>query len=222
MLNSKRLLLAITGLILITIFVMFSPSIDQYFASMAYDPSTRVFYGERASWCRVIYYLVPVITVGIILLPIAYFLKSRKNPSAKKNVINFALVVYLALSIGPGIVVNVIFKEHWGRPRPYQVLRDGKSYSPFWQPHFNNKKDNSFPGGHASMGFFMGIPFFALNRRKQAVVVSLLGGTIVGLVRILQGGHYFSDVVFSGIFVWGISLIVVSCISKNKRKLGCE
>ncbi len=106
-------------------------------------------------------------------------------------------------------MVNVAFKEHWGRARPYQVLRDGKQYSPFWQPQFSEKDNNSFPGGHASIGFFLGIPFLAIGRRKVAVIFSLMGGALVGSVRILQGGHYFSDVIFSGIFVWLTAVLVI-------------
>lgn len=203
--NKKWLLIAIVA----AIFVAFSPELDQYIAALSYTETTRMFYGEQALWCKVIYYSVPVITVALVLTPLVWLFISRHDSQKCKIIVKFGLMTYLALSLGPGLVVNVMFKDHWGRPRPYQVLRDGKKYSPFWQPHFSEKKDNSFPGGHASIGFFLGIPFLALGRKKAAITFSLIGGMIVGTVRILQGGHYLSDVLFAGIFVWVVAKVVV-------------
>lgn len=203
----------------LVIFIIFSPNIDQYLALASYTESTKTFYGERALWCKIIYHAVPVITATLILMPLIWFIIQRHNIQMRKSIIRFGLIVYLALSFGPGVLVNVVFKDHWGRPRPYQVLRDGKEYSPFWQPHFSSHKDNSFPGGHASIGFFLGVPFLALGRRKTAVTVSLISGVVVGGVRILQGGHYFSDVVFSGIFVWLTATFVIYGISKLYGKV---
>ncbi|MCC2624501.1 MAG: hypothetical protein K0R14_374 [Burkholderiales bacterium] len=205
--NKKWLLLVV--IIAASLFIIVSPTIDQYIALSAYTPATRTFYGERALWCKIVYYFVPFITVALIVIPFIWLFMVRHDSKKYKEVIKFSQITYLALILGPGLVVNVIFKEHWGRPRPYQVLRDGKQYAPFWQPHFPEKDNNSFPGGHASIGFFLGIPWLALRRRKMAVTFSLLGGTLIGSVRILQGGHYFSDVIFSGIFVWLIAMLVI-------------
>ena len=54
----------------------------------------------------------------------------------------------------------------------------------------------------------------ALRRRKQALLVSLIGGGLVGLVRVLQGGHYVSDVVASGIIVWTCAELVLYLYNK--------
>jgi lipid A 4'-phosphatase len=209
--NKKWLLLAMLAII---IFIILLPKIDQYLASLSYTPATRTFYGERALWCKVVYYFIPVIVVSLILMPLIWLFMVRNDSEKYKTVVKFSQIVYLALILGPGLVVNVVFKEHWGRPRPYQVLRDGKQYAPFWQPHFSDKENNSFPGGHASIGFFLGIPLLALRRKKLAVIFSLLGGALVGSVRILQGGHYFSDVIFSGIFVWLTGMLVIYTLER--------
>ncbi|HLX53686.1 MAG TPA: phosphatase PAP2 family protein [Aquella sp.] len=203
--NKKWLLLVIA----LSIFLVFSPEIDQYIAALSYTETTKTFYGESAPWCQIIYYSVPVITAALVLAPLIWLFKARRDSQKCKAIIRFGLMTYLALILGPGLVVNVIFKDNWGRPRPYQVLRDGKQYSPFWQPHFTEKENNSFPGGHASIGFFLGIPFLALGRKKTAIILSLIGGTVVGTVRILQGGHYLSDVVFAGIFVWLTAIFII-------------
>lgn len=199
----------------IAIIVIFSPGVDQYIAAASYNSASRTFYGESALWCQNIYALVPIITATIVLIPLVWLLLAHKK---HKIIIRFGLTIYLALILGPGLIVNVIFKDHWGRPRPYQVLRDGKQYSPLWSPHFSEKKDNSFPGGHAAIGFFMGIPFLVLGRKLAAVMLSLIGGVSVGIVRILQGGHYLSDILFSGIFVWLSAGIVIYLVSNWYKK----
>jgi lipid A 4'-phosphatase len=208
--NNKWLLFVVA----ITIFVVFSPEIDQYIAALSYTENSKTFYGEMALWCKIIYYSVPVITVALILPPLIWLFKVRHNSAKYRAMVKAGLITYLALILGPGLVVNVIFKDHWGRPRPYQVLRDGQQYAPFWQPHFTKKENNSFPGGHASIGFFLGVPFLALGRKKTAIVLSLIGGTIVGTVRILQGGHYLSDILFAGVFVWLTAILVEYSLSK--------
>jgi len=208
-LNKKWLLLVA----LLSIFLVFSPEIDQYIAALSYTETTRTFYGEHSLWCQIIYYSVPLITVALILAPLVWLFKVRHDNQKRRAIIRFGLMTYLALILGPGLVVNVIFKDHWGRPRPYQVLRDGKQYAPFWQPHFTEKENNSFPGGHASVGFFLGIPFLALRRKKTAIILSLIGGAVVGTVRILQGGHYLSDIVFAGIFVWLTAILAIYIVS---------
>jgi lipid A 4'-phosphatase len=195
--------------ILAVIFIIFSSGIDQFIARACYTESIKLFYGEQALWCKIIYYSVPFITIGLVLTPLIWLFMERNNSRKCKIITKFGIMTYLALILGPGLVVNVIFKDHWGRPRPYQVLRDGKQYTPFWHPHFSENKDNSFPGGHASIGFFLGIPFLVLGRRKTAIILSLTGGVLIGTVRVLQGGHYVSDIFFSGIFVWVIALIVI-------------
>ncbi len=155
-----------------------------------------------------------VITVLLVLIPLIWLFIARHDSQKYKTVIRFGIMTYLALILGPGLIVNVIFKDHWGRPRPYQVLRDGKEFLPFWQPNFSAPKDNSFPSGHTAIGFFIGVPFLFLRKRKTAVALSLIGGTIVGTVRILQGGHYPSDVIFAGLFVWLIAIVVVYIVPR--------
>ena len=157
--------------------------------------------------------MVPIVTIITILLPIWYLIqyKSTFNPQVTKKAMS---IILLSLLLGPGLLVNYVFKNHWGRPRPYQVIRDGKEFSPVWKHNFSQPKDNSFPSGHASIGFFLGVPFLAFGYRKRGILISFIGGSLVGLVRILQGGHYLSDIVFCGILVWIVSEAATYLVNK--------
>lgn len=208
-------------LIIITIgLLVFSPILDTIIANAVYYPQTHQFMGEISTTCEVIYYLVPVITVLLIIIPFVVLWLSyyRKIKLTQAKARRFAVITLLSLAIGSGLLVNMVFKENWGRARPYQVLRDHEQYSKFWQPHSNRPLDNSFPSGHASIGFFLGVPLLALGYRKRALVVSIAGGAIIGGVRILQGGHYLSDVICAGIIVYLSTQLVVFIVNKYDPK----
>jgi lipid A 4'-phosphatase len=210
----KPLLLFINIILIMLILVVGFVHLDEYIAHLPYNLATRTFYGDMAPWCGFVYKLVPAIVIAIIVTALFALIIRNKLPSYAATIKKVALVTLLSLAIGPGLIANSLLKDNWGRPRPYQVLRDGKKFKPFYQPNFANSQDNSFPSGHATIGFFLGVPLLAMGRRKLGMLVSLAGGFVVGLVRILQGGHYLSDVVFSGIIIWGVGEIVLYCYNK--------
>lgn len=123
-----------------------------------------------------------------------------------------AAFLALSLAIGPGIVVNSIFKEHWGRPRPRDIVRyDGdRTYWKVWERHRGGDGD-SFPSGHAATAYWLFTPWFLLRRRRRrwaigVLALGLVWGTIMGICRMGQGGHYPSDVVWAGGFAYLVSL----------------
>jgi lipid A 4'-phosphatase len=192
-----------------------SPQVDQYLAKLTYNPITNNFYGETHLWCKIIYHGVNVAIAILIILPIVFlFLAYRIKSLSKTFAKRFALITYVSLIVGPGVIVNAGLKQHWGRARPNQVIREHQTFTPLWQYVANKPSDNSFPSGHASGGFFLGIPLLATRRKKLAISVSLLGGALVGLVRLLQGGHYFSDILMAGILVIAVGLIVTKLVEK--------
>jgi lipid A 4'-phosphatase len=107
------------------------------------------------------------------------------------------------LLLGPGLLVNTLLKENYGRPRPRQVHQFGGEleFRPFWRLAWGGT-GNSFPSGHASMGFFwLGYAvYFARVRPPLARGFRGLGlvhGSLMGIGRMAQGGHWLSDIVWS-------------------------
>lgn len=198
-LNFKNLIL----LTVVAVYLYMSPYLDITLAKLSFDPVTHSFYGEHSRLCHIIYLSVPYIVIMLLILPLTYFIYSIYIVRTRLiQAQRFFVIVTLSLILGPGLIINVTLKDHWGRARPTQVLKDKQSYTPIWHHDFTKTKDNSFPSGHGSVGFFLGVPILALGYRRSAIITSIIGGAIVGGVRMLQGGHYFSDVVFAGIIVW--------------------
>jgi len=127
-----------------------------------------------------------------------------------------SLFLVLFLALGPGLVVDTVFKDHWGRPRPIEIVNFGGNaeYHPVWQKGVASPNE-SFPSGHASMGFYLIGPYFFLQRRNRLLALVFLGtglaaGGLFGAARILQGKHFLTDVIWAGgmIYLTGAILAI--------------
>ena len=105
----------------------------------------------------------------------------------------------LLLALGPGLLVNVVLKDGWGRPRPREIVQfEGKKeFLQPWQKGISGQ-GRSFPSGHAAAAFYMIAPYFIYrNRNKHRARAWLAGGIVFGtfmsIARISQGGHFLSD-----------------------------
>jgi lipid A 4'-phosphatase len=123
-----------------------------------------------------------------------------------------ALYVAAVFAIGPGLLTNTLLKDHSGRPRPVDVLqfRGANVYAaPF---AFDGACDHncSFVAGDPSAAFALTGPALLLpvRRRKWGVAAALGFGVLVGLLRLYQGGHFLSDVIFGAVFSLGTVLLL--------------
>ena len=123
-----------------------------------------------------------------------------------------ALYVILAFAIGPGLLVNVVLKDNSHRPRPANVQEFGgtDAYAPPFD--FSGACDTncSFVAGDPAMGFgFLAVALLLPPaRRNRGALTAIVLGAAIGLMRILWGAHFFSDVVFSGIVTCAAALVL--------------
>jgi lipid A 4'-phosphatase len=115
------------------------------------------------------------------------------------------LYLILCLIVGPGLVTNSLLKDNWGRARPVQVEQFGGSghFTPALVPSTSCQKNCSFVSGESSSIFML---FFALalaipQQMRLWLKWGLYMGGAAGLMRIGMGGHFLSDVIFSGVFM---------------------
>ncbi len=118
------------------------------------------------------------------------------------------LFLCLAMVVGPGMIVNSILKDNWGRPRPREITEFNGKYE--YEAILSRDPEStgkSFPCGHATMGFYLFVPWFILRKRYRLLAYSLLAlgigyGLLIGLIRMVQGGHFASDVLWAGVLVY--------------------
>jgi lipid A 4'-phosphatase len=189
------------------------PDIDLWFSGLFYRPGSGFF---LADWppVRLLFRSAPCITAALVLFAVA---AGARHHFGGRTLLGCdaraALYLVLALAIGPGLVVNAILKDHWGRARPSQTVQFGgdKQFTPALVPASQCERNCSFSSGHAALGFsFVAFAFLATDRRRRrlAVLCAVAAGGLLGLGRIAQGGHFLSDVVVSGLLVTATSWLL--------------
>lgn len=189
------------------------PQIDITVSSWFFDPARHVFPARLSPFPEWIRLEMPrLLFAGVILVVAAWAAGEWLGEAIFGITRRIAAYVVLTLATGPGLVVNLILKENWGRPRPSTIQEFGGPNT--YVPPFvisNQCSDNcSFSSGHGALGFWpVALALLAPPRwRRQAIAAALAFGIVVGFVRIAQGGHFLSDVVASAIITIGISIIL--------------
>ena len=195
------------------------PELDIRFSMLFYDPVIG-FYMADAPFCRWVYQSVEIVSVvwvvlALLLLAATWIRKKNRFGLSGKQLI-FLLA---ALAIGPGLIVNLVLKDNWGRARPYDVMEFGgkSAFTPAFVISGECRNNCAFVSGHAAMGFYF-IAFGFLRQRRRSLFFLLAGiyGTVVGLVRILQGGHFLSDIVFAFFITHALSAVLYWIMFERK------
>jgi lipid A 4'-phosphatase len=198
-----------------SLYFVFFPHID--LAVSGYFYKNGDFIANNTWWGDFLYHsLKPVVTLGA-LIP---FLIWVYNKFARKNVLNLTgkkvAYILLVLALGPGLIVNSLFKEHWGRPRPNQIVQFGgdKTFTPAFV--ISDQGGHSFSCGHNSGAFFLlALALLATKRRRFWLSLVFVYGILISFVRIAEGGHFFSDTVVSFFVVYIISYALYGVLFKE-------
>lgn len=130
--------------------------------------------------------------------------------------------VALNLVIAPGLIVNALLKDHWGRARPDQLLEFGGSahFTRAWQISDQCSRNCSFTSGDVALAASLSVCFLVLlwpilSRKARwlalAGAVLLTAGT--ALLRLSLGRHFPSDAVFSVLISMGTALLLYRCLN---------
>lgn len=207
-----------TGLALVFLLV---PGIDLRWSSLFFRESGG-FYLRDAAWVRLLYDVVHPLAAVFIVCLLALLIHNLLRHRALGPFSTRAVLFLLAtLALGPGLVVNTVFKDQWGRARPRDVVRFGgdRSFTPAFVISDECDRNCSFVSGHVAVPFALAALGFVWRRRRWAIWGgAVLFGGAVGLARIAQGAHFLSDVIFSGVFV----LFVVYVLARYVFRLTGE
>ena len=183
------------------IFIIF-PQIDLFVSNLFFDGKT---FPANGTWIEeFLYHSVKPIIILFALSSLAIFLY---NFFKKENFLNIdaKVILYLLLILGvaPGLIVNTVLKENWGRARPAQTINYGgtKEFTPAFI--LSNQGGYSFSSGHSAAAFsLLGFALLAKRRRKFWIALALGYGAVVSIARISSGGHFLSDVMVSFFIVY--------------------
>lgn len=213
---------AIAALVPLVLF----PGIDIAVSALFFDDATRSFpfrvhpLGEFARKTLPIFLFAAAGLIGLAGAASA----ALKRPVAGIRP-PMALLVVASLALGPGLMVNLILKDNWGRARPSTIAefnaghQPARQYTPALVMSDQCPDNCSFPSGHAALGFWtVSLALLAPpGRRRAALAAAFAFGAAMGLVRIAQGGHFISDVAFSGVIVVGMTMGLYRLIRPDDR-----
>lgn len=212
------------GLLACGLLFLLAPEVDLAFSSLFYRPGEGFwlrhhglleFVHAAIEWLS---WAVPAVLLGLLLLswPPLSALAARVTGAGSlgQRLARWrrpAAFLLLLLALGPGLLVNGVLKEHVERARPHQIAEFGgeRLFTPPFLPTRECSSNCSFVSGHAAFGFYLlGAAFIAApGARRRWLLAGLASGAIVGLMRILQGGHFLSDVVFAGFAVYMVAAL---------------
>lgn len=187
------------------------PHIDLLISAHFFDRESQQFFLARDPFFLFVHNSTSYIVVLSALLYGFFAYRAYKEKPVLGITLKQAIFLFLVLIIGPGLVANTLLKDNWGRARPSQIEQFGgdKQFSPPLIMADQCERNCSFVSGDPSVGFhFFGIALLFFSSAPWLVLLPLLSGALFGFTRIVQGAHFFSDVVFAGIFVYLVSYVL--------------
>lgn len=192
-----------------------SPELDLEFQALFFRGGEG-FFLKDSLFAGAFYRLIPVFTWVAAAVLLALLVAGRFRAVRARGLDpRIPAVLLLTLAIGPGLVVNALFKDNWGRARPSQIVEFGgdKRFTPAFAISDQCERNCAFVAGHPSVLFALFAGALMLRRRRRAAIATVaVLGALAGLGRVMQGGHFLSDVIFSGVFTYLVAWAVVLAV----------
>jgi lipid A 4'-phosphatase len=194
-LRRARLILAcfLVSSVLLWGFPAIDLGISRIFFDAGFDLKEQWWYGVAREALVHLTWISMAVIVGICVF----------NRLSKQNLCGICAkkvcYLFLVLILGAGLIVNVMFKDHFGRARPRDIEEFGgsKQFTPAFVISSECDTNCSFSSGEGAAGFFSLALAMALSRRRTVLLASIAVGSLISLSRIAAGAHFFSDTVVS-------------------------
>jgi membrane-associated PAP2 superfamily phosphatase len=215
--NRAGLIIALVLALVFGLLFGLYPELDLKVANFFYDATTKTFPLRTVTWAMIardaaMWVAWAFVAPALIALIIKLF-RPVKPLLVSGRAVVFLTVTMLLTAI---VLSNVIFKGYWGRPRPVVVTEfNGKlDFVPWWDPRGKCPKNCSFFSGEGATAFWTYAP--AALAPPQWRPIAYVGATAFGLftggLRMAFGGHFLTDVVFSGIVAYLVAWICFALI----------
>jgi membrane-associated PAP2 superfamily phosphatase len=223
--NRTGLIIALVVAAVTGVFFALFPDIELRIARPFYefiDKDHEVFalrFYEPFAWVRdsALWFSALLVAPSVAALLIKLIHPRRKMLVSGRT----AVFLISTLVLGPGLLVNVTLKDHWGRPRPIEVTQFGgtEHYVPWWDPRGECDKNCSFVSGDVAGAIWTMAPAALAPPQWRALAYggSLALGAVIAALRVMQGGHFVSDAIFAGVFTFLIIWVVYGAIYRWRR-----
>lgn len=187
------------------LFIMFaSPSVIE---KISYSPLLVLL--VLILFADLLEYFTAVITgFGLVLVAVlfaSFSLKWKQN----QTVLRFSRITALLAVIIPLFMVQTL-KFLWGRTRYRDLGTDYSDFTAWFLPQ-GPTGHQSFPSGHAAMGWMLFTLILLANSHKQLFMISavvIVWGVLVSAGRVISGAHFLSDVYLSTLMSIGTFVIL--------------
>ena len=149
---------------------------------------------------------------AVFALPASLWFHGPRDIASR--VLAFVTLLFL---LGPGLLVNGLLKEFWGRARPGDIAEFGgaRIFTPPLQIADQCATNCSFVSGEGSGATALAISVWVLAerisdrvlRRRIRVAVNSLAAIALAL-RVMTGRHFLSDTLFAILFVTVLAVVL--------------
>ncbi len=202
-------LAVISYILIVSLFFLAFPRVDLWVSGLFYSP-TDGFWAKNDPFLQKVRHLGPFLVRVIAVCAVAVLVFKLLVPG-RAPIVRLRKPIFLisTLILGPGVLVNAILKDNWGRPRPRSVEEFGGDlpFQPVWKITDFCERNCSFTSGEGAAGIWLVAMAFIVpaSWRKAVLAFVLPLCLILSVNRVAFGGHFLSDTMLS----WGLTFLVV-------------
>lgn len=223
MTNKKLIYKNILVFTILTIFFTYDPNFDIIISNFFYI-FEEGFFWKHSYVAQGLSIIVPIgfkLLIVACILNLIYILIKTKN--IKQVFLSGAFFILISASIGPGLIVNLVLRENFGRAMPIELktFNGDKEFTRAFVISDQSQDNCSFSSDHAAMGFFFIIISYLFNgiRAEKAYKIILMFAILVGFCRVALGSSFASDVTTSAMIILSLNHIIYLLWQKQKEKL---
>ncbi|NRB11077.1 MAG: phosphatase PAP2 family protein [Rickettsiaceae bacterium] len=222
MINNRLVNICLVSTALLSIILVVFPQFDITISNIFYSKKQGFIYRDNIVVIA-FFKSIPLLTKTFSFICVCYLaFMVFKHHNIKKIISSAFLYLLITVAIGPGITVNYALKENFGRARPKTIteFNGNKEFSRAFAISDQCSHNCSFSSGHAAMGYY----FTAISYVTSAIyfqriyLAGIFFGSLVGLSRIIMGGHFLSDVVVSCFIILLVNHLTYILWQKIKLK----
>ena len=147
--------------------------------------------------------LIFFLAISFAINLVVFLFIHKREQITNLVLISYSKVVFRMAFFGYVIGVQAV-KFFWGRVRFRELDATYSQFTPWYLPQGITGFD-SFPSGHAAMGWMLLAVLILFNKKKLSknlvLILIILWGILLATSRVIIGAHFASDVLFGSFFI---------------------